>query len=68
MNMNTPYTKYYDESAPYRFNTDLELAVNAVLEEALAYKEGRKYGVKQQELPFGTPGDTDTDKKELEEF
>lgn len=50
--MNTPYTKFYDETAQYKFNTDLELAVNDLLHEADEYLQGTKYGVVQLEMDF----------------
>lgn len=62
VNMNTPYTKYYDEATPYKFNTDLELAVNDLLKEAEEYLAGNKYGVKQATMDFdkgeGSPDET----------
>jgi hypothetical protein len=59
INLNTPFTKFYDEACPYKFNTDLELSVNALLDEAKEYLAGNKFGVKQLTMDFPAKGGED---------
>jgi hypothetical protein len=44
LNLNTPFTKYYEDTRGYRFGDDLQLAVNDFIEEVEAYLKGDKYG------------------------
>jgi hypothetical protein len=53
LNLNAPYTKYYEENG-YRFGADLQIAVSHIIEETQLYLDGVKFGEgKQLEMELG---------------
>lgn len=52
LNLNAPFTKFTDESESYRFQFELEQAIEACDYEVNEYLFNKKWKVVQQELPF----------------
>lgn len=52
LNLNAPFTKFTDESENYRFQFELEQAIEACDYEVNEYLFNKKWKVVQQELPF----------------
>jgi len=60
INVNTPFTKYYEDSKGYRFGDDLQLSVNDFIQEVEAYLKGEKYGEGTQ-LSLDLDGNSDSE-------
>ena len=52
LNLNAPFTKFTDDSENYRFQFELEQAIEACDYEVNEYLFNKKWKVVQQELPF----------------
>lgn len=58
INLNTPFTRFTDESDPYLFESDLFVDIQGCIYEVEEYLAG-KFAVKQMEIPFD--GDPDAE-------